>query len=137
MGLFEIYENLHHTKISGYTVLVLIDAHSKCVEAVCTPGATSVVIDRTIFARFGIPKTIVSDNGTCLVSTEFEEFLARNGIKHLTSAPYHLSSNVLAERAVHVIKQGLKKNTRGSMKSLLAQVLFRYGITPQTTTQRT
>ena len=121
----------------GKMILVLIDVHSKWVEAVCTPGATSsVVIEelRTIFARFGIPETIVSDNGTCFVSTEFEEFLARNGIKHLTSAPYHPSSNGLAETAVQVIKQGLKKNTRGSMKSRLAQVLFRYRTTPQTTT---
>ena len=68
------------------------------------------------------------------VSAEFEEFLERNGIKHLTSAPYHPSSNGLAERAVQVVKQGLKKNTHGNMKTRLAQVLFRYRITPQTTT---
>ena len=42
--------------------LILIDAHSKWIEAFCTQKATSrVVIDvlRTIFARFGIPETIV------------------------------------------------------------------------------
>ena len=30
---------------------------------------------RAIFARFGIPETLVSDNGTCFVSKEFESFL--------------------------------------------------------------
>ena len=42
--------------------LILINAHSKWIEAFCTQKATSiVVIDalRTVFARFGIPETIV------------------------------------------------------------------------------
>ena len=96
----------------------------------------AVVIDelRTLFAQFGLPETIVTDNGTCFVSAEFETFLSRNGIKHLTSAPYHPSSNGLAERAVQLVKRGLKKVTRGSMKSRLAKVLFHYRLTPQTTT---
>lgn len=83
------------------------------IEAVCTPGATSgaVVELRTLFAQFGIPETIVSDNGTCFVSAEFEAFLAHNEIKHITSAPYHPSSNGLAERAVQIVKRGLRKIT--------------------------
>ena len=70
-----------------------------------------------MFAQFGLPETIVTDNGPCFVSAEFETFLVRNGIKHLTSAPYHPSSNGLAERAVQLVKRGLKKTTSGSMKS--------------------
>ena len=121
----------------GKMILILIDAHSKWVEAICTHGSTSaVVIDelRTLFAQFGLPETIITDNGTCFVSAEFETFLSRNGIKHLTSAPYHPSSNGLAERAVQLVKCSLKKVTRGSMKSRLAKVLFHYRLTPQTTT---
>ena len=86
--------------VQGKMILVLIDAHSKWIEAVCTPSATSsVVIEelRTLFAQFGIPETIVSDNGLCFVSAEFEAFLENNGIKHITSAPYHPASNGLAE----------------------------------------
>lgn len=119
-------------------ILVIIDAHSKWVEAICTHGSTSAVVIeelRTLFAQFGIPETVVTDNGTCFVSTEFENFLSRNGVKHITSAPYHPASNGLAERAVQVVKQGLRKNTRGSMKSRLAHLLFQYRITPQTTTR--
>ena len=43
---------------------------------------------------------MVTDNGSCFVSEEFETFLLTNGIKNITSAPYHLSKNCLAERAV-------------------------------------
>ena len=98
--------------------------------------SSSCVIEelRTLFARFGLPEMIVSDNGTCFVSREFEEFLRKNGVKHTTSAPYHPSSNGLAERAVQVIKRGLKKDKEGSMSARLARVLFNYRITPQSTT---
>ena len=121
----------------GKMILIIVDAHSKWIEAICTPGSTfTVVIDelRTLLAQFGLPETIVTDNGPCFVSSEFETFLVRNGIKHLTSAPYHPSSNGLAERAVQLVKRGLKKITRGSMKNRLAQILFHFRLIPQTTT---
>ena len=121
----------------GKMFLVLIDAHSKWIKAICTPSATSdVVIQelRTLFAQFGLPETIVTDNGSCFVSEEFEAFLKENGIMHITSALYHPSTNGLAERAVQVLKQGLKKVTTGSLRTRLARVLLSYRITPQSST---
>ena len=59
--------------------LILIDALSKWVEALLTNSSTSaVVIDRlrTVFAQFGLPEMVVTDNGTCFVSDEFEQFLS-------------------------------------------------------------
>jgi hypothetical protein len=121
----------------GKNILITIGAHSKWIEAVCTPStSSSCVIEelRTLFAKFGLPETVVSDNGTCFVSQEFEEFLRKNGIKHTTSAPYHPASNGLAERAVQIVKRGLKKVTEGTMSSRLAKILLAYRVTPQTTT---
>jgi len=123
--------------VEGKMLLVLIDAHSKWVEVFNTPSATSgaVITElRTTFARFGLPETIVTDNGTCFVSAEFEQFLQQNGIRHLTSAPYHPSSNGLAERTVQIVKKGLKKVTNGSISDRLARVLLTYRLTPQGTT---
>ena len=123
--------------LEGKNILVAIDAHSKWIEAVCTSStSSSCVIEelRSLFAKFGLPEMVVTDNGTGFVSREFEEFLRRNGVKHTTSAPYHPASNGLAERAVQVIKRGLKKVTEGTMGSRLAKVLFAYRITPQSTT---
>lgn len=123
--------------VEGQMYLIVIDAHSKWIEAYPTTKSTSTAVInelRPLFAQFGLPETIVTDNGTCFVSVEFEKFLANNGIKHLKSAPYHPQSNGLAERAVQIVKKGLKKVTSGSPRSRLAKMLYAYRLTPQTTT---
>ena len=117
--------------------LVIIDSHSKWIEAfVTTSSMSTTVIEilRHVFARFGIPEIIVSDNGPCFVSEEFESFLLANGVKHITSSPYHPATNGLAERAIQILKKGLKKVTMGSLQTRLAQILMSYRITPQSTT---
>ena len=126
--------------IQGKMALVVVDSHMKWVEAYPTDSATSskvIELSRTLFAQFGIPEVVVTDNGPCFVSQEFETYLTKNGVKHITSAPYHLSSNGLAERAVQLVKKGLKKEKEGSMSSRIARVLMAYRTTPQSTTGMT
>ena len=58
----------------GKNIVITVDAHSKWIEAVCTPSTSSnSVIEelRTAFAKFGLPEMIVTDNGTGFVSEEF------------------------------------------------------------------
>ena len=76
----------------------------------------------------------MSDNGSNFVSSEFKSFLQKNGIKHITSAPYHPSTSGLVERAVQTFKQGMKKQGDGSVDTKLARFLLSYRITPQSTT---
>ena len=126
--------------VFNHMFLVVIDAHSKWIEAFPMKSTTSQATIqrlRTLFAQFGIPNTLVSDNGPNFTSAEFAEFLKRNGITHIQTAPYHPSSNGLAERAVQVVKQGLRKNREGIITDRLARVLFSYRTTAQSTTGRT
>ena len=117
--------------------LVLIDAYSKWIEVFPMAGATSAATIqelRTTFARWGLPDTVVTDNGPCFTSEEFETFLSRNGIRHVKTAPYHPASNGLAERAVQVFKTSFKKMREGTVADRLARVLFSYRVTPHSTT---
>ena len=115
-------------------ILIIVDAHSKYIDAhvsAATTGATLTKLIQT-FAILGLPSTVVSDNGSCFCSEEFEQFCRANGIKHIKSSPYHPSSNGLAERAVQTVKAGFKK-TNGNLEDRLYSFLARYRVTPQAT----
>uniref|UniRef100_UPI00358DF9F4 uncharacterized protein isoform X2 n=1 Tax=Myxine glutinosa TaxID=7769 RepID=UPI00358DF9F4 len=68
------------------------------------------------------------------MSSEFAEFTRRNGIKHKFVSPHHQASNGLAERSVGIIKSGLQKLQVGTLETKLSRLLFKYRITPQSTT---
>ena len=57
-----------------------------------------------------------------------------NGIKYITSAPYHTSTNGMAECAVQTVNEGLKRLTYGILETRFSRFIFTYRITPQTTT---
>ena len=103
----------------GHMFLIMVDAHSKWIE-VHIMASTTIDNVRTTFAQLGIPQTVVTDNVSCFVSAEFKEFLTKNDICHITSAPYHPFSNGLAERAEQTVKQGIKKLWQGSTKDKVA-----------------
>ena len=76
----------------------------------CTHGTVHKLLSvisilRTTFATHGLSDMVVSDDGTAFKSLEFRAFLSENGIKQITSAPYHPATNGLAERAMQTLKK--------------------------------
>ncbi len=121
----------------GHMYLVVVDAHSKWIEAVVMKSISSAkTIERlrAIFATHGLPQKIVSDNGLSFTSDEFKKFMQANGIRHITSAPYHPSTNGLAERAVQTVKNGLRQMEGETVEEKLSRFLMKYRITPHSTT---
>ena len=101
----------------GHMFLILVDAHSKWMEVKAVKTATSTTTIehlRNIFATHGLPEMLVTDNASYFTSQEFQDFTKLNGIRHVTSAPYHPASNGLAERAVQTVKEFLKKSPSDS-----------------------
>ena len=96
----------------NHMFLVLVDAYSKWLDVqVMQSITTAKTIDKLnkIFSTHGLPQKIVTDNGPSFTSDEFKRYMQANGIKHITSAPYHPAANGLAERAVQTMKQGIRQ----------------------------
>ena len=104
----------------GRMFLLIIDAHSKWGLEVhpttMTTSAATITLLRKLFATFGLPEVVVSDNASNFTNEEFETFSRKNGVKHVKTPPYHPASNGLVERAVQTFKSGMKKLTEGSVQ---------------------
>ncbi|GJY52200.1 reverse transcriptase domain-containing protein [Tanacetum coccineum] len=73
-------------------ILVAIDYVSKWVKAQAFPtsDARNVVnFLRRLFARFGIPKALISDRGTHFCNYQIEKAMKRYGVVHRFSTAYH------------------------------------------------
>ena len=80
----------------GHMFLILVDSHSKWLDAHIMHNITSsrtIEKLRQIFSIHGLPRKIVTDNGPKFTSDEFKRFVEANRIKHVTSVPYHPSTN--------------------------------------------
>ncbi|XP_054863260.1 uncharacterized protein K02A2.6 [Amphiprion ocellaris] len=123
----------------GHMFMIVVDAYSKWLEvfkmAQITSSATITRL-RRLFASYGLPEQIVTDNATTFTSDEFQLFVKSNGILHTTGAPRHPSTNGLAERYVATFKAGMKKlsGENLSIEDKVSHFLLRYRTTPNSAT---
>jgi len=118
-------------------ILVVVDSYSGWLEAmVCRNRETATVITtlRQIFARFGIPQTLVSDNAPEFTSSAFHGWLNSISCRVVHSPEYHPQSNGLAERMVRVVKEGIA--TYNPSKSTFEQYLQRLLMVHRNTANR-
>lgn len=100
-------------------IVVLIDARSRyCVACVAQIGAFNTEQTQQVcqqaFAQFGLPRQILSDNGSVFSSryeggtTRFSDWLrAQQGIEHLQIQPYYPECNGKAEAFIKTLKREL------------------------------
>lgn len=113
-------------ELKGVSYLAIVDYYSKWplvrkLNRVTSDSLISVL--QEVFAEYGIPKVIVSDNGPQLSSRVFKVFVESQGIEHRTSSPLHASGNGQVERTIGTIKNAMSKalDSDGSWwKSVLA-----------------
>ncbi|GAU46761.1 hypothetical protein TSUD_92560 [Trifolium subterraneum] len=103
-------------------LIVAMDYFTKWIEAepLAKMGASHILrfFKRNVFARFGIPQVVVTDNGTQITNKKFQEFLATLGTtQHFTSVEH--------------------PQTNGQAEAANRNVLWSYRTTPHSTTGET
>ena len=114
--------------LDGRTLLVISDYYSNYIEVARITSITSKSIIKelkAVFARFGIPEVLVTDNGTQFSSAEFSVFARTWGFDHVTSSPRYPQSNGKAENAVKTVKRLFKKCKQAGQSGFLALLDWR------------
>jgi len=114
-------------------ILVATDYFTKWVEAIHLKKVTSVnmidFVKEHIVYRFGIPRSITTDQGSMFTAEEFDEFAIGMGIKVLNSSPYYAQANGQAEASnkgiIKLIKRKIEENPR-RWHTLLNEALWSY-----------
>ena len=130
----------------GHThLLVAVDKFTKWIEPVpitSSTATTAVNFIRTIIFRFGVPHSIITDNGINFTADEFKEFCAEQGIKLNYASVAHPQSNGQVEKANGLVCRGLKKRlltplkrAAGAWVEELPSVLWSLRTTPNRSTQ--
>ena len=99
-------------------VLVAVDYFIKWAEAEALANIRDVDVKKfvwkNIITRFGVPDSLVSDNGLQFHSRIFREFCCDLGIRNKYSTPTYPQSNGQAETVNKKIFNGLKKRLDGA-----------------------
>ncbi|XP_051212016.1 uncharacterized protein [Lolium perenne] len=130
---------------SGFEyLLVAVDKFSKCIEAkpVKKPdGASALNFVISLVVRFGIPHSIITDNGTNFAVAESKDYCDDVGIRLDLASVAHPQSNGQVEWANGLILSGIKprleaplRRASGAWVEELPSVLWSLRMTPNRST---
>ena len=105
------------------------------LRTVTAPKVAEKLMD--FFSLHGIPKEILTDQGTNFTSALLGELYESLGVKGITTSPYHPQTDGMVERFNQTLKLMLRKTTESSRRGwdkLLPLVLFAFREIPQETT---
>lgn len=127
---------------NGSYLMVVIDDYSRypVVEILSKISAKAVLpkLD-SVFALFGIPDVVKTDNGPPFNGSEFKEFANHLGFKHRKITPLWPQANGEAERFMKTIGKAIRAahSEHRSWKQELYNFLRDYRATPHSTTNAT
>ncbi|CAN6685184.1 unnamed protein product [Malus baccata var. baccata] len=114
-------------------ILVVVDYVSKWVEEIASPTCKSSVVlgflQNTIFPRFGVPRAIISDEGTHFLNSTMATLCAKYHIHHRIATPYHPQTSGQVEVSNRELKRILEKTVSSSRKDwslILTDALWAY-----------
>ncbi|XP_043204956.1 uncharacterized protein K02A2.6-like [Amphibalanus amphitrite] len=114
--------------LRGETYLLIVDYFTNFVEVEPLSRFTAAHVISALtsqFARYGLPETLISDNGPPFSSDEFRLFTKELDIQHKTSSPRYPQSNGKAENSVKTVKNLMRKAMEDGKNPLWALLMWR------------
>jgi hypothetical protein len=128
-------------------MLVAVDKFTKWVEVapVTTQDSTAAInFIKSIVFRFGVPHSIITENGTNFTMKEFKSYCESMGIKLKFASIAHPKTNGQVKKANSFICNGIKKRLLAPLKKAkhawvdeLPSMLWSLRTTPNAATQET
>nr|GEX59237.1 hypothetical protein [Tanacetum cinerariifolium] len=106
-------------------ILVAVDYFSKWVEAKALPtndARVVVMFLKSLFARFGNPRAIISDRRTHFCNDKFAKVMSKYGVTHRLSTAYHPQTSGQVEVSTRGLKSILER-TVGENRALWSEKL--------------
>nr|GFB18866.1 reverse transcriptase domain-containing protein [Tanacetum cinerariifolium] len=113
-------------------ILVAVDYLSKWVEAKALPTNDARVVCKflkSLFARFGAPRAIISDRGTHFCNDQFKKVMRKYGVTHRLFTAYHPQTSGQVEVTNHGLKRILDRTigqNRASWSDKLDDALWAF-----------
>ena len=130
-----------YTLPSGEELMVVSDDYSRYPAVEIVAGTAFQQVEKKlqhIFAIFGVPETIKSDNGPPFNGNDFKEFSQQFGFKHRKVTPVWPEANGEVERFMKTIGKFMRttKAEQKSWRKELEGFLTIYRTTPHIATER-
>ncbi|GKC47805.1 reverse transcriptase domain-containing protein, partial [Tanacetum coccineum] len=111
-------------------ILVAVDCVPKLVKSQALPTNDARVVAKFLkglFARFGVPKALISDKGTHFCNSQLEKALLKYGVTHRISMAYHPQTNSQTKVTNRAIKCILERTTKWNDARLRGDKDFKNG----------
>jgi len=125
-------------------LIVAIEYFTKWIEAEPVAQITAHRVQhfvwRNIVCRFGVPRRLVSDNGTQFARQQLGKLCSEVGIKQVFAFVEHPQTNGQVESANRILLKGLKrrlKKAKGTWAEEVPKIVWAYHTTTQSSTMET
>jgi len=125
-------------------LIVAIEYFTKWIEAEPVVQITAHKVQhfvwKNIVCRFGVPRRLISDNGTQFASQQLGKLCAEVGIKQVFALVKHPQMNGQVKSANRVLLRGLKRRlekAKGAWAEEVPRIVWAYHTTPQSSTMET